>query len=204
MSARTIFWDVDTQVDFMLPEGKLYAPGAEMLIPNLERLTHFARENVISIISSADRHTPNDPEFRQFPPHCVQGTPGQQKLPETLLPERMILPNEKRALPPMEEFFRCRQWIVEKQSLNLFTNVHTDWLLEKLPAERYVVYGVVTEYCVKEAVLGLLERGLPVQLVVDAICELEPEAGLAALRQMQEAGAKLIKTEDVLALALAA
>ena len=88
--------------------------------------------------------------------------------------------------------------------LNFFLDVHTEWLLEKFPAERYVVYGVVTEYCVKEAVLGLLERGLPVQLVVDAICELEPEAGLAALRQMQEAGAKLIKTEDVLALALAA
>lgn len=201
---KLVFVDVDTQVDFMLPEGKLYVPGAEKLLPNLERLMQFAREHGVPVISSADVHSPNDPEFQQFPPHCVQGTPGQQKLPQTLLPQRMVLPNEKRMLPPVEEFSRCQQWILEKQTLDLFTNVNAGWLLEQLSAERYVVYGVATEYCVKIAVLGLLQRGLPVELVVDAIREIEADAGRAALRQIQDASARLVKTEDVLAQPMAA
>ena len=201
---KLVFVDVDTQVDFMLPEGKLYAPGAEKLIPNLERLVRFACEQGVAVISSADAHSPDDPEFRRFPPHCVQGTPGQQKLPQTLLPQRMVLPNEKRARPPVEEFFRCQQWILEKQTLDFFSSIHAGWLLAKLPAERYIVYGVTTEYCVKIAALGLLERGLSVEVVVDAICAIEPEAGQVALRQMQEAGASLVKTDDVLAQPMAA
>ena len=40
--ARVLFWDVDTQYDFMRADGKLYVPDAERLIPNLKRLTDYA------------------------------------------------------------------------------------------------------------------------------------------------------------------
>src|SRR6267378_3039915 len=76
VSRTVIFWDVDTQADFMLPGGKLYVPGAEKLIPNLKRLTDAAREGRVFIIGDACTHTLDDPEFERFPPHCVRGTPG--------------------------------------------------------------------------------------------------------------------------------
>src|SRR5512137_1459018 len=87
------FMDVDTQRDFMLPDGALYVPGAERIIPRLRRLFDFARKHGITIVSSADAHTPKDPEFEQFPPHCVQGTAGQRKIDETLLPRPVTIEN---------------------------------------------------------------------------------------------------------------
>lgn len=201
---KLVFVDVDTQVDFMLPSGNLYVPGAEEIIPNLKRLRDFAKSHRVPVISSVDAHTHHDEEFQQFPPHCVKGTSGQQKLPQTLLPQPEVLPNEKRSLPPDEELFRVRQWIVEKQKFDLFTNVNADWLFEKLTAEQYAVYGVATEYCVKAAVLALLRRGQRVSLVTDAIREIAPESSRSALREMQAAGAKLIETQQVLAMPMAA
>ena len=84
VSRSVIFWDVDTQADFMLPGGKLYVPGAEKLIPNLKRLTDAARQGRVFILGDRDAHTENDPEFERFPAHCVQGTPGANIIPETL------------------------------------------------------------------------------------------------------------------------
>jgi len=201
---KIVFVDVDTQVDFMLPTGNLYVPGAEQTIPNLERLMTFARDNGAPVISSADAHSINDPEFEQFPPHCVKGTPGQRKIPQTLLPIHRIIPNEKEPLPEGEEFSRCQQWILEKQKFDLFTNVNTLFLLERIAAEGYVTFGVATEYCVRAAVVGLLRLGRPVWLVEDAIRGIDPEASQTALRELQQAGARLLKTREVVTLALAA
>ncbi len=199
-----VFVDVDTQADFMLPGGNLYVPGAEQIIPNLVRLLEFARVHGVTVVSSTDAHSASDEEFRQFPPHCVKGTPGQKKLPETLLERWMVLPNEKQSLPAQDETFHCRQWILEKQKFDLFTNVHAASLFQKLMAAQYVVFGVATEYCVRAAVLGLLERGRPVAVVEDAIREIEAGTGRAALQEMQNAGARLLQTQDVLRAAVPA
>lgn len=201
---KMVLVDVDTQVDFMLPGGKLYVPGAERILPRLRSLREFAEKNGVPVVSSADAHPPDSAEFQQWPPHCVQGTPGQEKVPETLLEPRKVLPYDTVAVPNPEELSRCRQWILEKDALDLFRNVNAAELFEKLDAERYVVYGVVTEYCVKCAVFGLLERGRAVSVVRDAIQELDPEAGKAVLREMQDAGATLLETGEILRGALAA
>ena len=57
----TIFYDVDTQRDFLLPGGALYVSGADRIIPALAALTTMARENHIRIVCSVDRHFPDDP-----------------------------------------------------------------------------------------------------------------------------------------------
>ena len=201
---KMVFVDVDTQADFMLPGGKLYVPRAEKLLPTLRTLREFAEKNGIPVVSSADAHPPDSAEFQHWPPHCVQGTPGQAKVPETLLERRSILPCDAAAIPKQEELAHTRQWILEKDALDLFTNVNAGELFEKLDAERYVVYGVVTEYCVKHAVLGLLRRGRAVSVVRDAIQELDAAAGKAALQEMQASGATLLDSEAVLRSALAA
>jgi len=91
MNRNLIFWDVDTQVDFILPEGKLYVLGAETIIPTLARLTDWAARHKVLVVASTDAHQPDDEEFTQYRPHCLVGTPGQRKIPETtLLPQFTI------------------------------------------------------------------------------------------------------------------
>src|SRR5919204_1118398 len=85
-----IVWDVDTQVDFMLPDGKLYVPGAEETAPAMARLVAAAREARIVHVASADDHELTDPEISDspdfantYPPHCLRGTRGAEKIIET-------------------------------------------------------------------------------------------------------------------------
>ena len=196
---HTVFFDVDTQVDFLLPVGALYVPGAEKLIPNLARLTEFARARGIPIISSADAHAPQDEEFHEWPPHCVRGTLGQRKVPETLLPGAVEVPNSPGPLPAGWE--RAPQVIVEKQKLDVFHTATISRVLEGRAAGRFVVYGVVTEYCVRCAAEGLLLlRRPPVEIVTDAIRELDSAQGRKVLGELQAAGARLVTLDQVLAI----
>src|ERR1700716_3215864 len=89
---RTVFFDVDTQIDFLYPAGGLYVPGAERIIPNIAKLNHYAGSNEIPLVSSMDAHSENDTEFLHYPPHCIAGTLGQRKPTETLLGSQSVIP----------------------------------------------------------------------------------------------------------------
>ncbi|HVB33919.1 MAG TPA: isochorismatase family protein [Patescibacteria group bacterium] len=205
MASRDIvFWDVDTQRDFMLPGGKLYVPGAERLIPRIESLVNLAREGRVLLISSVDAHTPDDPEFRDWPPHCVQGTPGQRKIPETLTGDLLLVPNHPEFHLPCNLWI-YKQIIVEKQTLDDFDNPNTERILKQLGADaEYCVFGVVTEYCVRLAVMGLLKRGFHVAVVTDAIMALDEEEGRRSIAEFVSAGAQLLETGEAVALVEAA
>src|SRR5262245_54238687 len=97
---RLVLWEVDAQADFMLPGGKLYVPGVEKIIPNLNRLVEQARQRRVLLISSADAHEAHDPEFQQWPPHCVRGTPGAALIPEARAPELLVIPNQRDFVLP--------------------------------------------------------------------------------------------------------
>jgi len=191
-----IFWDVDTQVDFMLPGGKLYAPGAEQIVPQLRQLTQYAREHQILVIASMDAHRLGDTEFSQWPPHCILGTPGQQKIPSTQLNIAHTLPSIKAEIPP--DPGRFEQIILEKCAVDVFTNPNVDDLLARMGKPGVTVYGVVTEVCVLLAAEGLLKRGHQVRLVTDAIWPFQREKGDQALAELQRAGAQLVSTDEVL------
>jgi len=197
---KLIFWSVDVQADFMLPGGHLYVPGAEKLIPNIQRLVSSALASGTLVISSGDAHAPNDPEFAQFPPHCVAGTPGTRILPEALGPRVCIIPNvAARKLPT--DVLTCPQILLEKQTLDVFDNPHTDEIVALLgPHAEYVIFGVVTEFCVRCAAKGLLARGRKVSVVTDAIETLKTEDSRRTLDELQSLGAHLISTQDALAL----
>lgn len=204
MALKLVFWDVDTQVDFMLPGGKLYVPGAEKIIPNLKRLVDAARQKGVLLISSADAHLPDDEEFKDFPPHCVQGTPGQKKIPETLTPNLFVVPNVPGA-PLPDRFTAGQQVLIEKRKLDVFTNPSIgavlDRVLQSVTPEKpeFVVFGVVTEYCVRCATSGLLERGHHVAIVTDAIETLDAAAAQRTLDELVSCGARLTTTSDTLA-----
>jgi nicotinamidase/pyrazinamidase len=183
----------------MLPGGKLYVPGAERVIPNIERLAAAAVESGALLVSSGDSHPEGDPEFERFPPHCLRGTPGARIIPEGLAANFCTIPNDaSRAMP--SHVLSFPQVIFEKQTLDVFDNPHAAELVDRLPADaEYVIFGVVTEYCVKCAAKGLLDRHRKVAIVKDAIEALDPEAGRLTLEELQSLGARLISTGEALA-----
>jgi nicotinamidase/pyrazinamidase len=191
MMKNLFFLDVDTQRDFMLPTGALYVPGAKKIIPQLRRLFDFAQKNEITILSSVDAHAADDPEFQQFPPHCVKGSEGQRKLDETLLHRPLLLPNKPIDRNLLEAMRKHQQIIIEKQALDMFSNPVAERLLRVLPP-RAIVFGVTTEYCVKFACLGLRRLGINTAVVSDAIRALAPKTEKEALQELHSAGVEFI------------
>jgi nicotinamidase/pyrazinamidase len=208
ISPKTVFWEVDAQTDFMLSRGKLYAPGAEEIIPNLNRLVETVRQGRVFLISSADAHNPDDPELRDWPPHCLKGTPGADLLPEASASSRLVVPNEKGFVLP-EYVAAYQQVTLQKNTLDVFDNPNTDALLARLnpagspafdPNPEFVVFGVATEYCVRLTVDGLLRRGRRVSIVTDAVRSLNHQKGQQILESLESCGARLIKSGEALKL----
>lgn len=170
---KTVFVDVDTQLDFMIPSGALYVPGAEELIPTIARLNRFAADHGIPVLSTVDAHSENDPEFSIWPPHCVRGTTGQHKVAGTLIDKYPA------------------QFVFEKQTVEFGSTAPFLAEIERLGADRFVVYGVVTEHCVRSAASGLLKAAKRVEVVTDAIRSIDEQAGAQVLSQLHAAGATL-------------
>ena len=123
--ARVIFWDVDTQYDFMHPDGKLYVPEAERVITNLQRLTDYAHGHGIRIVASADDHVMGHPEISDkpdwqstFPAHCMRGTPGQKKIAETALRDPLVIEPAKTDAKALADRLRAHQGRCRRPDLN--------------------------------------------------------------------------------------
>ena len=198
-SRKIVFWEVDTQADFMLPGGSLYVPGAEKLIPNIKRLVDVARKGQVFLVSSGCRHVQNDPEFKTFAPHCIRGTPGARIIPEGLARTYYTIPNDETFKLP-KDLLNYQQVLIEKQTLDVFDNPQTGVLVDRLGKDaEYIVFGVVTEFCVRLAAKGLLERGHSVSIVKDAIETLKAEEGRRTIAELKSLGARLISTDEAIA-----
>jgi nicotinamidase/pyrazinamidase len=197
-SRKVVLWEVDAQADFMLPGGKLYVPGAEKLIPHMRRLVDRAIQRSVFLVSSGDAHAANDSEFQVFPPHCVQGTPGAKIVPEGLAEKYLTIPNDAAFRLPAD-LLNYPQVVLEKQTLDVFDNPHASTLVERLGSgPEYLVFGVVTEFCVRCAAKGLIARGRKVSIVRDAIESLNSEQGSRTLEELEGLGAGLITTDEAL------
>ena len=195
-----VFFDVDTQFDFLLPAGALYVPGAERIIPALSKLAKFAAGHSIPVISTVDAHTEDDPEFATWKPHCVVGTTGQQKPLVTMLPQSYVLPTtgvDTGEIRINAKLFP--QITIEKQHTDCFTNLNLKKVLGIFNADLYLVYGVVTEICVQQAVLGLLSIGARVDLVTDAVRSLNQYKADALFESLLAQGGSLTTVAAVVA-----
>jgi len=207
--AGTIFWDVDTQVDFMVPEGKLYVPDAVALVPNLERLTRHAREQGILRVASVDDHTLQDPEisdapdFREtFPPHCLRGTEGQKKIAATAMRSPVVVPNRPEDPAAVRSRVGRHQGeiLIEKSRFDVFTNPNTETVLDTLDPETIVVYGVAQDVCDAHAIRGFLRRGgSRVVFVEDAARPIDAARGRELIEEWKRQGVVMARTADVLA-----
>lgn len=207
VSPKTIFWEVDVQIDFMLPGGNLYVPGAEKIIPNINLLVDAARQGRVFLISSADAHNPDDPEFHEWPPHCLKDSSGAELLPEACASPRLVIPNQKGFVLP-GDLGAYRQVTFEKNTLDVFDNPNTDELLRRLnpsgspafaPNPQFVVFGVATEYCVRCTAEGLLRRDHCVAIVPDAMRAIDGEKGKQILHSLRSHGARLLSAKEAIA-----
>lgn len=190
---KTVFFDIDSQLDFLYPAGALYVPGAERIVAAISRLNRYAAQHGITVVSTTDAHAENDPEFSTWPPHCIAGTAGQHKVEATVLERRLVIPNRQCELALQG----APQIIVEKQTVDVFAAPNLHRVVERLKADRYVVYGVVTEICVLFAVRGLLKTSKPVTVVTDAVETLKAEDGVRALESIRAAGGTLTRVSDL-------
>jgi nicotinamidase/pyrazinamidase len=205
---RLVFWDVDTLYDFMRPDGKLYVPGSQEIIPALEALTAFAHAHRIPIVASADNHEAADAEISDapdwkttFPPHCMRGTAGQLKIAETALLEPLVIGPEPEDAEALGRRIRAHRgdFLLEKRTLDVFSNANLSTLLAALAPEAIVVYGVATDFCDRYTVEGLLRDrpGAELFLVTDAIRAIYPEEGERLVGQWEGRGVRLVTSAEV-------
>lgn len=203
-----VFWDVDTQVDFMRPEGRLYVPGAVEISGALAALTRHAASNGIVRVASVCDHVPEDDEISDtpdfvttFPPHCLRGTPGQAKVPETAFVRPVVVANrpEDPALLATRLGRQSGEVLIEKNHFDVFTNPNTSAVLDMLSPDTVVVYGVAQDVCDAHAIAGFLRRGgLRVVFVLDAARSIDAARGAALVAEWKRQGVEMMQAADVL------
>jgi len=198
---KAVLFYMDTQVDFMKSTGKLYVPEAQDIIPRVTDLMEYARNMNLMVVSTKDTHAPDDPEFGQFAPHCVRGTPGWQKLEGTVLPDHIELPIDWSADLP-DDILEHQQIIVQKNTLDPFMSWMLHEVVERLQKPRSLVFGVATDYCVKYVCLGLLKRKCRVSVILNATRPIREDTGRDAIEEMKLKGVEFITTAEVIRVAV--
>ncbi len=203
-----VFWDVDTQVDFMRADGKLYVPDAEAIIPNLRKLNEYAHQKRIRVIASADDHVPGhrelsaSPDFKQtFPEHCMRGTKGQAKIPETRLSDPLVIEPGREDAASLAERVRAHKGdiLFNKHWFDVFTNENVETVLGVLQPRAVALYGVAQDVCNKYAIEGLVSRHPEIRLfaVSDAMKPIDRDVAQHLLKQWSEAGVRIVETTDI-------
>lgn len=202
---RTLVWmDVDTQEDFMLPHGafgRLKAiSNVERIVSKLKMVRDYVAEHHITTILATDAHVPNDPEFSTygFPAHCVHGTTGFLRIPETEVEPTLIVENKPGSFTghlPETDWLKI---MVHKQHFAVGTNPNFPALIEALGPCHVFATGVATQGCVMASLKSLIDLGVPVSIVVDAVGpDIEEEAGRVAIEQLAELGVTAVTTDAV-------
>jgi nicotinamidase/pyrazinamidase len=190
----------------MEPSGKLYVPGAKDVAPAMERLVDAARAARLIHVASADDHELTDPEISDapdlrntFPPHCLRGTRGAEKILETKQRDPLplvLLPFPPGLIPGMID--GRREILLLKKSFDVFTNPNTEPLLTALDPDEIIVFGVATDVCDDAAILGFLQRGRRVRFVEDAARGLDEARTAACTAVWRDRGVEISTAEEVI------
>jgi nicotinamidase/pyrazinamidase len=203
----TIIWDVDTQVDFIEPDGKLYFAGAEEARPAMALLVESARAAGVVHVASCDQHELSDPEISEapdfaatWPPHCLLGTRGAEKIEETKPLDPLPLPLVPVPQPTLRRLLEGRtELLIPKKQYDPFTNPNTETMLDMLDPDEILLFGVATDICDDAAVRALLRRGRRVAFVEDAARGVDESRVAACLAEWRDAGVRFTTAEEAAA-----
>lgn len=162
---------VDAQVDFMLPTGKLYVPGAEKIIPNIcEYLAKIKKGE--NILFTFDTHTKDaykdSEEAKSFPIHCEVGTVGHKLVVPTDITQGNPYSLDKTVFSMWENIENSKVenlWYPDCWYHDTLEN----FLRDETDGQEVMVSGVASDFCVRQAIQGFLDRGFKVQ-VNPALC----------------------------------
>lgn len=140
---------VDMQNDFVMANGKLPVAGAESLIePANEFLRNVKFDKTIATFDTHYRATYNNTsEARDFPPHCLYGTNGWKLA--------IQLDKYDRVLKNVYDVWADQRAI--QKALTGFDPKSTD----------VYIMGVASDFCVKYAIVGYLQRGYSIFVLQD-------------------------------------
>jgi nicotinamidase-related amidase len=189
---KHLLLDIDTQRDFLLAAGNACIPNHAQVLANIRRVMAWARLENVPIISTAEVHYNNNGATELA--RCIDGTPGQRKIPYTLLGDRQSFPADDRNALPTDVLQAHRQVILHKRCVDPFEEPRIDRLLSEIEVDEFVLIGAGTEGAVLATALGLLRRGKNVKIVVDALGSHNARYASLAIRKMKAKGAKLTDT----------
>ncbi len=207
MKKETVFWDVDTQFDFMKPEGALYAPGAETIIDKISEVRRFALDNGYSMLADVDWHSLDNPEISEhpdmkttFPPHCMAGQPGTErvgylgKVPIDYVEIDEVDLAELRKLVKKDQF----HIVIRKQSLNVFDNPNTHKIVDFVAPKHVVAFGVALDCCVYYVTTELAKhKGLKVSLLRDATKGLQTRPDEEVYEELRQRGIETTTFDEI-------
>ncbi len=206
MKRRQILIDVSTQRDLFLAQGKACVGNHRRVLANIRRIMAWARYNGIPVISTCEVYPTNGDgdddsngheEFSGNGHYCIDGTEGQKKIRYTLLDSRVSFPADGSTDLPLDVLRSHKQIILHKRCTDPFDEPRIERLLTDIKADEFIIIGAKTEDAVKAMVLGLLQRGKRVRVIVDAVGSRNKQDAKLALRKIEAKGAKLIETKNL-------
>ncbi len=192
-----VIFDINTQRDFLDPAAACPAWERERVSASLRRIMQWAEQNDVPVISTVDSHRRDEVGPRSLPPHCIDGTRGQEKVDFSLFPSYVKVEGDNTLSIPVDLFGRYQQVIFRKRTSDFFLNARADRFITQLPVEEYVVAGLSPEGSVKAIVLGLVARHRRVTLVVDACGCFDRSKADLAMRQMEAKGVRLTTVAEL-------
>ncbi len=165
---------VDMLKDFVYDDGALTCgKPAQEIVPYIQQLLEEFRNRGDRVIYIADAHDPDDPEFKMWPPHCVQGTEGAQVIDE---------------LKPKDD-----ELVIPKKRYSGFFGTNLEDVLKQIGPEEVHVVGVCTSICVLFTTADLRNRDYPTVVHARGVADFDPEAHQFALKHMEKVlGAKVL------------
>jgi nicotinamidase/pyrazinamidase len=170
----------------------LPVPSGDRIVPVLNRYLGDVVSRGTRVYASRDWHPAVTSHFKpcggEWPPHCVQHTPGARFHPELQLPpSTIVISKGDDPLRPGYSAFEGR-------------TVEGTRLVDELRRRgigRLYVGGLATDYCVRASVLDARRAGFDVTVLLDAVAGIDRWAGdsARALAEMREAGAAITRAE---------
>jgi len=189
--------DVDTQRDFLIAEGAACVRNHRRVLSNIRRVAAWARRNEIRVVSTVQIYNGNGNGNGTKVHHCIDGTKGLKKVSYTLRQNRCIFAADGNTDLPRDVMRVHEQVIFGKRCVDPFEEPRIERFFSEINAEEFVVIGTDTEKSVKATVLGLLQRGKRVTVVIDATGIHDRNEADLAIRQMQAKGAQLVETKSI-------
>ncbi len=203
---RHIAINVDPQIDFC-PGGALAVNEGDQVIEPLNRINEQVWRNGGMVVITGDQHPAITPHFADYggiwPTHCIAGTKGAQFHPDlTIRPGYAFIDKGTGELDGYSGFDGATRDGLTLKDIIKPTNDNDRTIV--------VLGGLATEYCVRATALDTMEYAkklcqvgrctIDVCVASDAIraVNLQPDDGAKAIKEMQDAGIRMLTTDELL------